>query len=220
MDFVIFGNSKSPDLSFTIEPRFGGSLQISASTNYIMYGDGFDTASVDWWALIMNTSPSLDPSGTYPDWNKGRSQLQETLVPLAATKGERAFLDAYLKKSSDKYPALVPQTWVNWLHYSPQDPQRAKRAKNEPFRVDFTMYWRNRKIIVEIDGSSHFSEIFDIDGAGTIRYEASMDKYTEHLRKDRWFRSKGWEVWRFSEAEILDKDFDISVILKEMKIIR
>jgi very-short-patch-repair endonuclease len=218
MEYVIFGNSKSPDLSFSVEPERGGSFQIQSNTNYILYGgDEQDTHSIDWWFLVMFTLPEL-ASLTYPDWSEARSRLQDSLGAITATRSEKVLLDEYLRLSSDKYPALIPQTWVNWLHYSPQDPQKAKRAKNEPFRVDFTMYWEHRKIIVEIDGSSHFSEIFDVDGTGRIRYEASMDKYTEHLRKDRWLRSKGWEVWRFSEAEILDKDFDISAVLAEMKI--
>ena len=218
MDFVIFGTSKTPDLNFSVEPDRGGLFWITSSTNYILYGgDEEYTESIDWWLLIMNTKPDL-ASHTYPNWNEARPRLQDALRAITATKGEQTFLDQYLKLSSDKYPALIPQTWVNWLHYSSQDSQRAKRAKNEPFRVDFTMYWQHRKIIVEIDGSSHFSEIFDVDGTGRIRYEASMDRYTEHLRKDRWLRSKGWEVWRFSEAEILEKDFDISAVLAEMKI--
>jgi very-short-patch-repair endonuclease len=218
MDFVIFGNSKSPDLSFSVEPQRGGLFWITSNTNYILYGgDEQYTDSIDWWFLTMNTEPALAPS-PYPDWSKARSRLQDALGAITATKGEKTFLEEYLKLSSDKHPALIPQTWVNWLHYSPQDPQRARRAKNEPFRADFTMYCDHRKIVIEIDGSSHFSDIFDIDGTGRIRYEGSMDKYTEHLRKDRWLRSKGWEVWRFSEAEILDKDFDISAVLAEMKI--
>ena len=219
MDFVIFGNSKSPDLSFSVEPRRGGAFSITSTTNYIMYGGNEeDTHSIDWWYLFNCTGPELGPLTCYPDWSKARSFLQDSLGAIAATKSEKAFLDEYLRLSSEEYPALIPQTWVNWLHYSPQDPQRAIRAKNEPFRADFTMYWEHRKIIVEIDGSSHFSEIFDVDGTGRIRYEASMNKYTEHLRKDRWLRSKGWEVWRFSESEILDKNFDISAVLAEMRI--
>ncbi len=218
MDFVIFGNTKSPDLNFSIEPDRGGLFWITSNTNYILYGgDEQYTDSIDWWFLAMNTKPNLAPS-TYPDWNKARPLLHDALNVITATRGERIFFDEYMKVSSDKHPALIPQTWVNWLHYSPHDPKRAQRAKIEPFRVDFTLYWEHRKIIVEIDGSSHFSEILDIDGTGRIRYEPSMGKYTEHLRKDRWLRSKGWEVWRFSEDEILENNFDISEVLAEMKI--
>lgn len=107
MDFVIFGNSKSPDLSFTVEPQMGGTLSISSSSNYIMYGGGSGPehmASIDWWYLVMNTYPFLTPSNIYPDWNKGRLRLQETLIPITATKGEQVILDAYLKSHPTNTP--------------------------------------------------------------------------------------------------------------------
>ena len=63
MDFVIFGNSKSPDLSFSVEPQRGGLFWITSNTNYIFYGgDEQYTDSIDWWFLIMNTEPALAPS--------------------------------------------------------------------------------------------------------------------------------------------------------------
>ena len=221
MDFLIFGNSKTPDISFSVEPQMGGQFRIWSSTNYVVYGgDEEQVDSIDWTFFCVNTEPEVGPLtySIHKEWSKFHSLLQDTLLPITATKGERVFLDAYLNVSNAYYPALIPQTWVNWLHYSAHDAERAKRAKHEPFRVDFAMYSDRRKIVIEIDGSSHFSEIFDVDGTGRIRYEASMEKYTEHLRKDRWLRSKGWEVWRFSEAEVLDKDFNISAVLEEMKI--
>lgn len=221
MDFVIFGKSKTPDINFSVEPQRGGQFRIWSSTNYVVYGgDEEKVSSIDWMWLSINSEPELFPLPyeIYNDWGKFGSLLQETLIPITATKGERTFLDAYLKVSNPHSPALIPQAWVNWIHYSAHDSERAKRAKQEPFRIDFMMYSDHRKIVIEIDGSSHFSEIFDVDGTGRIRYEASMDKYTEHLRKDRWLRSKGWEVWRFSESEILDNDFDVSAVLAEMRI--
>ncbi len=170
----------------------------------------------DWYSRHYSVSFRQIPidrlqSRELPVWSCSSSAilLKEGLFLLAPVEGEGVAL---------WQPALIPQTRVNWLHYSPHDPKRAQRAKLEPFWVDFTLYWEHRKIIIEIDGSSHFSEIFDIDGTGRIRYEPSMGKYTEHLRKDRWLRSKGWEVWRFSEDEMLEKSFDISAVLEEMKI--
>lgn len=70
-------------------------------------------------------------------------------------------------------PALIPQVWVNWLHHSRRNGERARRARLMPFRVDFLLQcsreflspptelaYRNlpvRKVIIEIDGSSHFA---------------------------------------------------------------
>jgi len=221
MDFVIFGNSKIPDLSFTIEPQRGGLFSISCTNNYVLYGgDEEYTNTIDWWFLVMNTSPDLAPHTTYPDWTKARSCLQDKLLSIAQTQGERIFLQTYLEESKAQYPALIPQTWVNWIHYNPHDVERARRVKSEPFRVDFTMYYDSRKIVIEVDGSSHFSDILDVDtSSGRIVLEGSMSKYTEHLRKDRWLRSKGWEVWRFSEQEILEKGFNMADTLREIGVL-
>jgi hypothetical protein len=91
MDFVIFGKSKSPDLSFSVEPQRGGLFWITSNTNYILYGgDEEYTDSIDWSFLVMCTKPDLAPS-TYRDWNKVRSRLQNALGAITATKGEKDF---------------------------------------------------------------------------------------------------------------------------------
>ena len=69
------------------------------------------------------------------------------------------------------------------------------------------MHYDDRQIIIAIDGASHFSEIFDIDQkTGRLKLEGSMEKYTEHLKKDRWLRREGYEVWRFSDLEVFDAE--------------
>ena len=30
-----------------------------------------------------------------------------------------------------------------------------------------------------------------------------IDRYSAHLKKDRWLRREGWEVWRFTSAEVI-----------------
>jgi len=68
---------------------------------------------------------------------------------------------------------------------------------------------KGRKLVFEIDGESHFSELVDVDqSSGRIKLDASMATYTEHLKKDRWLRSHGWEVWRFSDLEACDEQYD------------
>lgn len=153
------------------------------------------------------------------------SNLINTLCSLTQTKAERLFLEKYTEfvenEDIDKVlnsPALIPQPWVNWLHYSSQDEERARRIRREPFRVDFAIFEKEthpyRKIVIEIDGPSHFREMAAIDSKGAIQLEASMDKYTEHLRKDRWLRKQGWEVFRFTDKEVNEEDFEYFV--KEM----
>jgi len=106
-------------------------------------------------------------------------------------------------------PALIPQVWVNWIHYDRYDKERAKRRRLEPFRVDFLYQGKNffgefRKIVVEVDDIWHVAD-FERDVNSFLkspRAKPSLTKFTEHLRKDRWLRRHGWEVCRFSTLEV------------------
>jgi len=107
-------------------------------------------------------------------------------------------------------PALIPQVWVNWIHYDPRDKERAKRRGLEPFRVDFlfqgetSFFEEFRKIVVEVDNIWHVADFEgDVDSfLKSPRAKPSLTKFTEHLRKDRWLRRHGWEVCRFSTLEV------------------
>jgi len=68
------------------------------------------------------------------------------------------------------------------------------------------MHYEGRQRVIEIDGNSHFLEVFDIDKSGRMKLEGSMEKYTEHLKKDRWLCREGYEVWRFSDLEVFDAE--------------
>lgn len=146
-------------------------------------------------------------------------QLLDHLASMVGSATEETFLRTYAAmclaeaRVLDGYsfmvwakPALVPQAWVNWIHYDSADSQRAKRAREEPFRVDFMI--KDRRMgpnftVIEIDGISHFGDIKSHNG-DTVRFEASMNAYTEHLRKDRWLRKHGWNVFRISNQEVED----------------
>ena len=114
-----------------------------------------------------------------------------------------------------KFPALIPQVWVNWLHYNSGDSERAALLKKQPFRVDFALFTQERRLIIEVDGSTHFGAASGIDERGVIRLDADMQAFTEHLRRDRWLRRQGWEVYRFSNKEIEDLA-EISDLLEEI----
>jgi len=184
---------------------------------------------VDWSVLLGMSSPHICDLGPLYDnddpdvgWRIVWPLLRESLGRLCQTKGEHAFLEAYfafcetdsLSQKRNGYglcscPALIPQVWLNWIYYDPRNKERAARTKREPFRVDFVMSDKGRKLVFEIDGESHFSELVDVDqSSGRIKLDASMATYTEHLKKDRWLRSHGWEVWRFSDLEACDEQYD------------
>jgi hypothetical protein len=130
-----------------------------------------------------------------------RTFFRDHILPLIGSPAEQKFLTDYVEECIDdasyskddviwNKPALIPQVWVNWIHYDPKDSKRAERAQKEPFRVDFVLKDNDispNLIIFEIDGSSHF---------------ANEEAYTSHLQKDRWLRKQGWEVIRISNMEV------------------
>ncbi len=54
---------------------------------------------------------------------------------------------------------------------------------------------------------------YDVDmKSGRPKLEGSMEKFTQHLKRDRWLRCNGYEVWRFSDLEVMDAKSMDSVI--------
>ncbi len=226
MKIIIYGSQKFPDISFENNPKTG--LKISTkNAGYFNY-EGLNGISwEDFFCRHGNYFTRKIPASSR--FNKGVVQiLKEELLKHTETKAERFFFEGYYdicefalwsgKRNQARkilaMPALIPQVWVNWLHYDAADKERADQIKNLPLRVDFLMYWENRWIIIEFDGVSHFSDIVDIAPSGNIRLEGSMEKYTQHLRKDRWLRQQGYEVWRFSDLEIDEIEKDIEFFEK------
>lgn len=225
MPILIFGKHKSPDISFKQDPEKG--LIISCKNNYVINYEGLK--KISWHNIVYRSNPPLVQKKfvfySEEDSKKYRKEqfpnLINSLLPLMQTKAETMFLEKYAKYVKDadhnevlESVALIPQLWVNWIHYSAPDEERARKIRMEPFRVDFGIYSEGRKIVIEIDGTSHFSEMAAIDNKGVIQLEASLEKYTEHLRKDRWLRKQGWEVFRFTDKEVNEEDFEY--FLEEM----
>lgn len=245
MEILIFGPNK-PEIGFWFNPtgEFGG-LKIHDKNNFVLNFEG-RAETITWRTLMARTNPPIVGTGTREvfdveffdflidsvnHWDDAWRRLKDRLLQMPQTKGEKAFLSAYLdlceKRSGDQeprpareiadMPAIIPQAWLYWTPYDPRDKERARKAKERPFRVDFVMFCRNSRFVIEIDGASHFAEIMDIDpSSGRIHTEPSLTKYTEHLKKDRWLRRHGWDVWRFSDEEVLAEDQSIRRILREI----
>ena len=100
MEFVIFGKSKTPDISFSVEPQRGGLFRIWSSTNYVVYGgDDEKVDSIDSHWLTINSEPELFdvPYEIYNDWGKFSSLLQEILIPITAPRANEPFSMHILK---------------------------------------------------------------------------------------------------------------------------
>lgn len=181
---ISFRQSPDGSISFNIENEFKINL-IKKEQKNINWRDLLDLSNYELIRKILSFHD--------PDEVKFQ-KLTDAFFQLTDTEAEKIFFSNYVAdcKANDLLdtPALIPQVWVNWLHYDSKDLTRAERARKEPFRVDFVIKDENVSedlAVVEIDGSSHFS---------------SMDVYTQHVRKDRWLRSQGWKVYRITNQEI------------------
>ena len=173
--------------------------------------DDLDVLWVDVYLSLLHrrdlTDLEDDPGSA---WHGPYKEMLNELRELLATDAERKFFDLYVEMCSEEYedlrdaPALIPQVWVNWIHYDPKSRERAERVQSEAFRVDFVLRTNETGgfVVIEIDGSSHFGGRSFISDNGKLTFEASMEAYTKHLRKDRWLRKQGWRVIRLSNAEV------------------
>lgn len=152
--------------------------------------------------LEMYVSYCLDraaPRRSRVNWPNGSLQIPDDLEI-----GREEWLKRPDMAHLWQLPALIPQVWVNWIHYDPKDRERAERVQEEPFRVDFLYVddsLHDSPVIIEIDGMTHFGA-YGVNQAGEEYFEPSMEEYTRHLRKDRWLRAQGWHVVRISNLEV------------------
>jgi hypothetical protein len=207
---IIYG-SEPPRISFTSSPNGKIDFEIQ-NRNFVQTYDSDE--DISWINLdrgeLVYIAQSLGTIGSAAT-EEFVSIINEKFTGLVNTEAEKKFLKLYIElcisdlslqfsayDSLALYPALIPQVWVNWIHYDRKDTQRAERAQREPFRVDFLIkgkYINRSPLIIEIDGASHF-------GAYASDPSKAMLIYTEHLRKDRWLRKQGWNVVRISNYEI------------------
>jgi hypothetical protein len=144
-----------------------------------------------WWADRegLTGAPARDVS---------RNLYQRLDRSLGDNDAERRILRTY----ADRYvrlgasiPALLPQVY---LHYDPYT--RAHHAAGAvPLprqRMDFLLLLPQRiRIVIECDGKQHYA-----DETG----RADPDRYAEMVAADRELRLRGYEVYRFGGAELVD----------------
>lgn len=222
MNIVLYGPTP-PKINFTQSPEKGVMFEISNSHQIMLkpgqrelvwddiIGQGTEVFgyAIDHGWDYHNPPPQEEENKIFREATK--CLLQDKLLNLIEAETEKKFFSYYLelcycdnvsylpyKKELRSYPALIPQVWVNWIHYDPKDDERAKKAQKQPFRVDFLMMASKLgavPVVFEIDGPSHF-------GAFDTQPQVAIDKYTAHLQKDRWLRKQGWNVVRVSNAEV------------------
>src|SRR3989304_8879203 len=154
VEILLFGNSKMPGIDFTLDPTEG--LKIRFKECYCLNYAGI-SGTLSWMDFFCRVTPLLDPhieiwnfmETSRPSASKAPvkvwlSKCTDKLLKCTGSPSESKFLQQYfesVQKASDSFvdqlPALIPQAWVNWLHYRPDDPGRVRAMRKQPMRVDF-----------------------------------------------------------------------------------
>jgi very-short-patch-repair endonuclease len=209
MKLIIYGE-EPPKISFTQSPK--GDLSFKVENERVIEIDP-EQKTIRWIHLYpVNRRWKFRKAKSEEEEDKLFVEFTGELEKLNRSEAERLFFSKYVSECLNRSvtvkcweaPALIPQVWVNWIHYDARDQKRAQRVQREPFRVDFMM--KDEEIsesllIIEIDGLSHFCD-FRINPVGSPIPHPSMDSFTEHIIKDRWLRKQGWQVFRVSSQEV------------------
>ncbi|MFF1873006.1 hypothetical protein [Kitasatospora herbaricolor] len=123
-------------------------------------------------------------------------RLKESLDNEAEKLILRRYAQRYVDLGPD-IPALIPQVY---LHYDPYT-RRDLGPAGSPLprqRMDFLLLLPNRvRIVIELDGRQHYS-----DPETKI---VDPGRYAAMLAEDRRLRLRGYEVYRFGGAELVDR---------------
>lgn len=105
----------------------------------------------------------------------------------------RAKFDVMLWRTV-RFPALIPQVWLNWLYAASAEEQ--KMLDENPSRIDFMSFPRGERHVVEIDGPSHYARL---DLAG---YTVDENAYARNLKIARSLLRDGWMLTRIGRSEV------------------
>ncbi|MFF0250237.1 AbiJ-related protein [Streptosporangium sandarakinum] len=157
------------------------------------------TELTDWWADregLSGWSPRDVARSLY-------QRLDESLGDNGAERRIlRTYADRYIRLGPD-IPALIPQVY---LHYDPYTRQRHLTGTSplERQRMDFLLLLPHQvRIVIECDGKQHYA---DDDGLASPRRYATM------MAGDRDLRLKGYEVYRFGGAELVESPATIRML--------
>jgi hypothetical protein len=104
-----------------------------------------------------------------------------------------------------RFPALIPQVWLNWLHAAPEEVLGA--LDDNPSRVDFVAFAHGERHAIEIDGPSHYADFDEVSRSYSVNEKA----YARNLKIERSLRSEEWVVTRIGRQEVrqaMDEDDD------------
>lgn len=96
-----------------------------------------------------------------------------------------------------RYPALIPQVWLNWLWLAPEALAKTLE-QGRASRVDFVAFAHGERRVIEIDGPSHYG-MWD---ESSRTYSPDEREYARNLKIERWLRAEGWTMTRIGRHEV------------------
>lgn len=142
--------------------------------------------------------------------------LKKALLAMNQTESEKTFFQMYakhFKMAEDKVPILIPQAWIQWHSLSKQDLRTKKSHQaDEPYRLDFVAFWKNKRFAILIDDISHYAVKRE------NQWIADEATYSKRLDEDRKLQGEGWNICRVSNWEMRnpEKVMDILVNLQSI----
>lgn len=91
-------------------------------------------------------------------------------------------------------PAMLPEVW---LHWDPKTVQQRGAAALLGLRMDFLLLLPGHRIILEVDGVTHYTD---------AKGRPSPAAYASNAASDRERKLRGYEVFRFGGAELQTSD--------------
>lgn len=143
--------------------------------------------------------------------------LKKALFAMNQTDSEKTFFQMYakhFKMAEDKVPILIPQAWIQWHSLSKRD-LRAKKSPqaDEPYRLDFVAFWKNKRFAILIDDISHYAVKRE------SQWIADEIAYSKRLDEDRKLQIEGWNVCRVSNWEMRDSEKVMDILVNLQSII-
>ena len=182
--FLIFGAARTkPDI--IVKDVLDGNLKVLNDSDVLVYDDEIKESLTYadfkiWWSKNKNKY----------SWYTPTSQMNEIELQV-----QEYYRQHY---SDDIFPVLIPQVY---LHYDPKDKETRRKYKyNENLifqRMDFLILYKNRRVIIEIDGETHTPE-------------KNLERYSKQLEYDRTMKFLGYDIFRLGGYE-LTKNFEKTV---------
>lgn len=196
---LIFGSSRKPDLR--LSSTVDNEIEIVDSANALVFDDVIGSEGLRWrdlQAWWTRHHPECDEKTA----KKALYARLLNALPTDSPPQQRLFR-AYHVIYGDRIPnlpALLPEVWLHW------DPKTVRERGARALlgqRMDFLLLTRNHRIVLEVDGMSHYTD-------ETAR--PSPAAYARHTALDRTMRLRGYEVFRFGGAELHTDEQALSIL--------